>query len=128
MDQKQQGTVLNCCSSVHSVKLAGRVSKVLRVLGPFSHVSRWAPEIPVVLYHGTKAERAIKREEAADLAKSLSDNKKQKSDSGAPVLKAGPVFITSYEISMNDRSYLSKVQVMYNHLSRAHGVVEIHCS
>ena len=53
--------------------------------------ARWTPEIPVILYHGTKQEREdIRRTKLV----------KQ----GSPDF---PVVCTSYEICMNDRKYLS---------------------
>jgi ATP-dependent DNA helicase len=52
---------------------------------------RWTPEIPVVLYHGSKQEReAIRR--------------KSFKHPGSPEF---PVVITSYEICMNDRKFLA---------------------
>jgi ATP-dependent DNA helicase len=52
---------------------------------------KWTPRIPVVLYHGTKDDRAEIR------------RTKLKSP-GSPSF---PVVVTSYEICMNDRKYLS---------------------
>jgi hypothetical protein len=52
---------------------------------------RWTPSISVALYHGTKAERA-------ELRKVHFKN---------PQSRDFPVVVTSYEICMNDRSYLS---------------------
>lgn len=53
--------------------------------------ARWTPDIPVVLYHGTKQEREELRR--SKLVKP-----------GGPDF---PVVCTSYEICMNDRKYLS---------------------
>jgi ATP-dependent DNA helicase len=51
----------------------------------------WTPSIPVVLYHGGKDERAELRSVHF----------------GDPRSKNFPVIVTSYEICMNDRKYLS---------------------
>lgn len=52
---------------------------------------KWTPEIPVVLYHGSKAEReAIRRKQLK-----------------RPGSSEFPVVVTSYEICMNDRKFLA---------------------
>jgi ATP-dependent DNA helicase len=56
---------------------------------------RFTPDIPCVLYHGDKATREEIRN------KRLS--KKQSSDQF-------PIVVTSYEIIMNDRQFLSRIQ------------------
>lgn len=70
---------------------------------------RWAPDIPTILYHGTKAERATKRQEVHRTA----NTKKRKTAKGSTPTVL-PVFITSYEISINDRPYLQKWTVQWN--------------
>lgn len=52
---------------------------------------RWAPKIPVILYHGSKPERAELR------AKQLK----------SPGSYTFPVVVTSYDICMNDRPFLA---------------------
>lgn len=68
------------------------------IAGPLSTTSnwvdefrRWTPEVPVVLYHGSKAERETIR-------------RKQLRNPGS---KTFPVICTSYEICMNDRKFLA---------------------
>lgn len=56
-----------------------------------SEIQRWTPEIPVMLYHGSIAERAELR-------------KKHLKNPGS---KTFPVVITGYEICMNDRKHLA---------------------
>lgn len=74
-------------------------------------VLRWAPDLPTILYHGTKNERAAMRVEVHRMTKK---NKRKGSAKG----KAGsPIFITSYEISMNDRPYLQKFGVCSSTIS-----------
>lgn len=69
------------------------------VVAPLSTLSnwidefaRWTPSIPVVLYHGSPAQRAEIR------------NKKLKNEHSAKF----PVVCTSYEICMNDQKFLSR--------------------
>lgn len=72
------------------------------VAAPLSTLSNWineiqtfAPDIPCVLYHGDKATREeIRRKHFS---------KKQSSESF-------PIVVTSYEIIMNDRQFLSRIQ------------------
>jgi ATP-dependent DNA helicase len=54
---------------------------------------KWTPDIPVVLYHGSRDERTMIR------------NKQFKN----PGSFAFPVVITSYEICMNDRKFLANI-------------------
>jgi ATP-dependent DNA helicase len=54
---------------------------------------KWTPNIPVVLYHGSKTDRA-------ELQRTRLKN---------PSAASFPVVITSYEICMNDRSFLSSI-------------------
>lgn len=72
------------------------------ILGPLSTINnwanefrKWAPKIPVVVYHGSPAERTrIRREE-------------MRGDSRG---KQFPVVCTSYEICLRDKKYLSKYE------------------
>jgi len=65
--------------------------------------SRFAPSIPVVLYHGSKAEREDIRHEHMSQRTliSIGDEKN---------LLVRNIFVTSYEIAMNDRVFLSRVE------------------
>ena len=54
--------------------------------------SKWTPNIPKLLYHGTPAEREALRD----------DNMQNEKDENFPVI------CTSYEICMNDRKFLSQ--------------------
>lgn len=72
------------------------------ILGPLSTINnwanefrKWAPKIPVVVYHGSPAERTrIRREDLR------SDSRGQQF----------PVVCTSYEICLRDKKYLSKYE------------------
>eukprot|EP01127_Copromyxa_protea_P014393 TRINITY_DN39_c0_g1_i1.p1 TRINITY_DN39_c0_g1~~TRINITY_DN39_c0_g1_i1.p1 ORF type:complete len:924 (-),score=242.81 TRINITY_DN39_c0_g1_i1:725-3460(-) len=87
-----------------------------------SEFSRWAPDIPTVLYHGPKPERLAKREEL----KQLTNTKKRRTSKGATGT-ASPVFITSYEISINDRAYLQKFSWKYIVVDEAHRLKNFDC-
>src|SRR5271170_1285366 len=56
---------------------------------------RFAPDIPCILYHGDKATREQLRKKYF--------SRKQTSETF-------PIVVTSYEIIINDRQYLSKIQ------------------
>ncbi len=56
-----------------------------------SEFAKWTPDIPVVLYHGTRQEREELR-------------RQQLVNPGQPSF---PVVCTSYEVCMNDRKYLA---------------------
>lgn len=83
-----------------------KVSGPFLISAPLSTVSnwvdefaRWTPEINTVLYHGSKDERA-------DLRKKFMNIRNQSNEDF-------PVICTSYEISMNDRKFLSQYQWRY---------------
>ncbi|KAI9749139.1 MAG: hypothetical protein M4579_006989 [Chaenotheca gracillima] len=95
-----------------------------RVFGPFliaaplstlsnwvDEFQRWTPEIPVLCYHGTPAERAELR------------RKKM----GRPDSEAFPVICTSYEISMNDKKFLSKYGWKYIVIDEGHRLKNYNC-
>ena len=83
-----------------------KISGPFLISAPLSTVSnwvdefaRWTPDIKTVLYHGSKDERA-------ELRRKLMNPRNQK-DMNFPVV------CTSYEISMNDRKFLSQYQWRY---------------
>jgi SNF2 family DNA or RNA helicase len=65
-----------------------------RNISPFSANNRFTPDIPCILYHGDKAARESLRQKHM--------SKKQSSDEF-------PIVVTSYEIVMNDKQFLSKI-------------------
>ncbi|KAF2668311.1 hypothetical protein BT63DRAFT_402191 [Microthyrium microscopicum] len=73
--------------------------------------SKWTPEIPTVLYHGSKAERAQIRA------------KKLKSP-GTPTF---PVVITSYEICMNDKKFLQNYPWSFLIIDEGHRLKNLDC-
>jgi len=72
---------------------------------------KWTPSIPVVLYHGTKDEReGIRR--------------KRLRSPGSPEF---PVVVTSYEICMNDRKFLSHFGWKFIIIDEGHRIKNLNC-
>ncbi|KAF1350248.1 P-loop containing nucleoside triphosphate hydrolase protein [Delphinella strobiligena] len=88
------------------------------IAAPLSTTSNWVaefkkftPDIPVVLYHGSKAEREEIR------------RKKLKS----PGDKDFPVICTSYEICMNDRKFLANYGWKFIIIDEGHRIKNLNC-
>ena len=73
--------------------------------------NRWTPTIPVVLYHGTPAERGEIRK------------KRFKNPGGADF----PVVCTSYEICMNDRKHLAHFGWKFIIIDEGHRIKNLNC-
>ncbi|KAI4136856.1 MAG: hypothetical protein LQ341_005407, partial [Variospora aurantia] len=89
------------------------------VLGPLSTVTnwvsefkRWAPKIPVVMYHGTPQTRTQMR--------------KQQLKGNASGEKF-PVVCTSYEICMRDKKYLANIQWKFIVVDEGHRLKNFNC-
>lgn len=94
------------------------------VVAPLSTVPNWvnefkrfAPLFPTVLYHGTPGEREELR------------RKKLKQTFKIPGMKqeVKNVFVTSYEIAMNDRPQLAKTNWRYIVVDEGHRLKNMHC-
>ena len=72
---------------------------------------KWTPDIPVVLYHGSKQEREEMR-------------RKQLRN---PSSKDFPVICTSYEICMNDRKHLSHFGWKFIIIDEGHRIKNMNC-
>lgn len=89
------------------------------ILGPLSTVTnwvnefkRWAPKIPVVMYHGNPQTRAqIRRQQLKG------DSKNEKF----------PVVCTSYEICMRDKKYLANYQWKFIVVDEGHRLKNFNC-
>lgn len=75
-----------------------------------SEVQRFTPDIPVVLYHGTPAERGYLR------------NHKLRFDDDS-----FPIVVTSYEICMNDRKHLQQIMWRYIIVDEGHRIKNMNC-
>ncbi|XP_014294229.1 lymphoid-specific helicase isoform X2 [Halyomorpha halys] len=84
------------------------------IVGPLSTLPNWslefanfAPQIPVILYHGTESSRAVLRR----------DIKKKSYINGK---KAYPVVLTSYEIPARDRYHMKDIRWKYIIVDEGH--------
>jgi ATP-dependent DNA helicase len=72
---------------------------------------KWTPDIPVVLYHGDKKERArLRRTQLKN-----------------PGTDQFPVVVTSYEICMNDRKYLTGFGWQFIIIDEGHRIKNLDC-
>lgn len=72
---------------------------------------KWTPDIPVVLYHGSKAEREeIRRKRLKN-----------------PGSREFPVICTSYEICMNDRKFLANYGWKFIIIDEGHRIKNLNC-
>jgi len=94
------------------------------VVGPLSTVPNWvnefkrfAPTVPVVLYHGNAQERLELRSE-------LRNVKKSEELDGKMMMN---VVVTSYEIAMNDRAAFSSIKWRYIVVDEGHRLKNMNC-
>ena len=90
------------------------------VVGPLSTLpnwlsefQRWCPSFPVLLYHGSKGERATMRAQQLRSSAECSDS--------------FPVIITSYEIVMADRKHLQRHHFKYIVVDEGHRLKNFDC-
>ncbi|KAK8187776.1 SNF2 family helicase/ATPase-like protein PasG [Phyllosticta capitalensis] len=74
-------------------------------------VRKWTPTVPVLLYHGSKAERAELR-------------RKRLKKPGSPEF---PIVVTSYEICMNDRKFLANFGWKFIIVDEGHRIKNLDC-
>lgn len=115
-DEMGLGKTLQTISFLAFLRSKGVVGPFL-IAAPLSTVSNWvnevhrfAPDIPVLLYHGTKDERAGLR--SKHLGK---------------VDQCFPIVVTSYEIIMNDRKFLQKYLWKYIVVDEGHRLKNLNC-
>jgi len=100
------------------------------IVAPLSTVPNWvkevkkfAPELPVVLYHGSQAERQELRSKHLDEVHIIKDV-------FAEPKKVKNIFVTSYEIAMNDRPFMRKSPGnpwRYIVVDEGHRLKNMHC-
>lgn len=93
-------------------------------------LSRFAPDIPVLLYHGTPQERADIRSSQLGLSGSLIRKGTKSKASQATAGKFSgvyPVIITSYSLIINDRLELSKLEFRLIVTDEAHRIKNFQC-
>jgi ATP-dependent DNA helicase len=116
-DQMGLGKTIQTIAFLCHIRSKGIVGPFM-VLGPLSTLSnwvsefqRWAPDFPVILYHGSKTERA-----------SLRHDKVLK-----PVDDTFPVIVTSYEIAIADIKFLQKLHWKYVVVDEGHRLKNMNC-
>ena len=100
------------------------------VVAPLSTIANWvrefnkfAPQMPVVLYHGNAKEREAIRNKRMREIHDLAEE-----DVGLPGgRKVRNTFITSYEIAMNDQPHFRKVRWLYIVVDEGHRLKNMHC-
>ena len=117
-DEMGLGKTIQCIAMICRLLKTGFQGPFL-VCAPLSTVCNWilefkkfAPQIPVLLYHGTAAERCILRSVISKRASSLN---------------CSPVVVTSYEVLMRDRLALSKHVWDYLIVDEGHRLKNINC-
>uniref|UniRef100_A0A3B3Y4F4 Proliferation-associated SNF2-like protein n=1 Tax=Poecilia mexicana TaxID=48701 RepID=A0A3B3Y4F4_9TELE len=117
-DEMGLGKTIQCIAHI-AMMVEKKVMGPFLVVAPLSTVPNWisefkrfAPEISVMLYHGTPPERS----------KLL----KQVRRSQGP-LNMFPVVITSFEISMIDRKFLQHLQWKYLIVDEGHRIKNLNC-
>ena len=118
-DQMGLGKTVQTIGFLSHLRSKGVLGPYL-VIGPLSTLSnwvsefqRWTPSIPVILYHGTKQERAEKRMEFLPTS--------------TPIKPTFPVIVTSYEVVMADRKFLSKYNFKYLVVDEGHRLKNFDC-
>lgn len=89
------------------------------IVAPLSTLSNWitefkkfTPTIPVILYHGAAIDRTNLRKKY--IKKNIIND-------------MFPIFVTSYEICMNDRKYLQKIAWKYIVVDEGHRLKNLNC-
>ena len=115
-DEMGLGKTLQTISFLAFLRSKGTMGPFL-VAAPLSTLANWinefntfAPSIPCVLYHGSKDTRADIRSE-----------RMRKID------KDFPIVVTSYEIIMNDRQFLSQYKWKFIVIDEGHRIKNLNC-
>ncbi|KAJ6091304.1 hypothetical protein N7467_003273 [Penicillium canescens] len=118
-DEMGLGKTVQAISMIAFLK-EKEVSGPFLIAAPLSTLSnwvdefaRWTPDIETVLYHGTKEERAVLREQQMKVKNQATMN--------------FPVICTSYDICINDRKFLSQYQWRYIVVDEGHRLKNMDC-
>ena len=97
------------------------------IIAPLSTVPNWvkeinkfAPLLPVVLYHGSALEREEKRNQYLKKITTITDVFSKPRD-------VRTIFVTSYEIAMNDRAHMKKTSWRYIVVDEGHRLKNSNC-
>lgn len=117
-DEMGLGKTIQCIAHI-AMMVEKKVMGPFLVVAPLSTVSNWisefkrfAPEISVMLYHGSQPERA----------KLLKQIRRPQGP-----LDMFPVVVTSFEISMIDRRFLQHMQWKYLIVDEGHRIKNLNC-
>ena len=118
-DQMGLGKTIQTIGFLSHLRSKGILGPYL-VIGPLSTLPNWVnefnrfcPAFPVVLYHGSKQERAEIRNRRLPLS--------------TPIKDTFPVIVTSFEIVMADRKFLSKYNFKYLVVDEGHRLKNFDC-
>ncbi|PRW20842.1 ATP-dependent DNA helicase DDM1 isoform X1 [Chlorella sorokiniana] len=118
-DQMGLGKTVQTIGFLCHLRNAGHINGPYLVLGPLSTLTnwvsefeRWAPDFPVVLYHGTKQERQAIRSKRMPVGK---------------VDCSFPVVVTSYEILLSDIKFMAKYHWKYIVVDEGHRLKNMNC-
>lgn len=120
-DQMGLGKTVQTIGFLCHLRNQGRINGPYLVLGPLSTLTnwvsefeRWAPGFPVVLYHGSKAERQAIRSKHMPTGQKTIDDK-------------FPVIVTSYEILLADIKFMLKYHWKYIVVDEGHRLKNMNC-
>ncbi|CAJ1057683.1 lymphoid-specific helicase [Xyrichtys novacula] len=117
-DEMGLGKTIQCIAHI-AMMIEKKVMGPFLVVAPLSTLPNWinefkhfSPEVSVLLYHGTQAERA----------KLLKQIRRPQGS-----LNMCPVVVTSFEISMIDRKFLQRFQWKYLIVDEGHRIKNLNC-
>ncbi|XP_052214522.1 lymphocyte-specific helicase-like isoform X2 [Dreissena polymorpha] len=120
-DEMGLGKTIQCVALMCQIVTMGAQGPYI-VVAPLSTVPNWhnefrrfAPRLPVILYHGSKEERVR-------LARKI-----RKRTEVLPGIEIHPVVITSYEIAMIDRPQLANYSWTYMIVDEGHRLKNLNC-
>ena len=118
-DQMGLGKTVQTIGFLSHLRSKGVLGPYL-VIGPLSTLSNWVnefhkfcPSFPVVLYHGSRTDRADIRARHLPIT--------------TPIKDTFPVIVTSFEIVMADRKFLSKYNFKYLVVDEGHRLKNFDC-
>ena len=121
-DEMGLGKTLQCISFIAFLREKGVYGPFL-IAAPLSTLANWeseikkfAPSLPCLVYHGTKVERATMRQNHFGTGRGKV---------AKPELF--PIIITSYEIIMNDKSYLDNFKWKFIIVDEGHRIKNLNC-
>ncbi|KAK4536739.1 hypothetical protein CDCA_CDCA09G2764 [Cyanidium caldarium] len=120
-DEMGLGKTVQCIALICHLREMG-VRGPFLIVGPLTVIPNWiaefrrfAPAVPVLLYHGTKEERTLLRQQYMPTR------------GRAAAAAKMPVVVTSYEIIMRDRAHLNKHAWAYIIIDEGHRIKNMDC-